>query len=253
VLNKAGYHLIIVQSNESQKKEEACIDSLLNARVDGIIISISWETRELAHLQMILDKKVPLILFDRIPIGNIIASKVTLNDFKGAYMATEYLITHGYKRIAHLQGPLHLQIYTERRRDYLTALNDYGLKVNESIIIENSLTQEKGYEAAGVLSNMENRPDALFCASDYCALGAIMYLKENGVSVPGDIAVFGFSNEPFTKLLDTPLASIEQFPYNMGESAAQLFFDEIGDKNYEPRTVEIMPEMMVRKSVIRVE
>ena len=253
VLNKAGYHLIIVQSNESQKKEEACIDSLLNARVDGIIISISWETRELAHLQMVLDKKVPLIFFDRIPIGKINASKVTLNDYMGAYKATEYLITHGYKRIAHLQGPLHLKIYMERRRGYITALSYYGMTVDESIIIENSLTQEKGYEAAGVLSNMENRPDAFFCASDYCALGVIINLKENGFSIPGDIAVFGFSNEPFTMLLDPPLASIEQFPYNMGESAAQLFFDEIGDKNYVPRTIEIMPEMMVRKSVIRVE
>ena len=253
VLNKAGYHLIIVQSNESQKKEQECIDSLLNARVDGIIISISWETRELAHLQMILDKKVPLIFFDRIPIGKINASKVTLNDYMGAYKATEYLINNGYKQIAHLQGPLHLQIYTERRRGYLSALKDYGMKEDESIIMKNCLTQERGFEAAGVLSKMEEAPDAIFCASDYCALGAIMYLKENGFSVPGDFAVFGFSNEPFTMLIDPPLASIEQFPYLMGESAAQLFFDEIGDKNYQPRTIEIMPEMMVRKSVIRVE
>lgn len=171
----------------------------------------------------------------------------------GAYRATEYLIMHGYKRIAHLEGPLHLQIYTERRRGYVTALSDYAFKIEESIIIPNCLTQEKGFEAAQRLTVIELAPDAIFCASDYCALGAIMYLKENGFSIPGDIAVFGFSNEPFTKLIDPPLASIEQFPYNMGEAAAQLFLEEVGDKNYQPHTIEIMPEMMVRKSVIRVE
>jgi LacI family transcriptional regulator len=252
VLNKAGYHLIIAQSNESLEKEKECINSFLNARVDGIIISISWETNDLSHLQMVLDKNVPLIFFDRIP-QNMEASKVRLNDFKGAYNATEYLITHGYKRIAHFAGPRHLQMYAERQRGYVAALTDYGMVCKESLIIENCLTQDKGFEEARGLTEMEGAPDALFCASDYSALGAIMFLKENGFSIPGDMAVFGFSNEPFTKLIDPPLSSIEQFPYKMGEAAAQLFLDEIGDKNYEPQTIEIMPELMVRKSVIRVE
>ena len=252
VLNKAGYHLIIVQSNESLDKEKECIESLLNARVDGIIISISSETSDLSHLITVQEKKVPLIFFDRIPL-NIEAGKVKLNDFMGAYKATEYLITHGYKRIAHLEGPRHLQMYAERKRGYLTALSDYGIVCEESLIIENCLTQEKGFEAAGRLTSMESGPDAIFSASDYSALGALMFLKENGFSIPGDVAVFGFSNEPFTKLIDPPLSSIEQFPYKMGEAAAQLFLDEVNDKNYQPRTIEIMPEMMVRKSVIRVE
>jgi LacI family transcriptional regulator len=100
---------------------------------------------------------------------------------------------------------------------------------------------------------MESAPDAIFSASDYSALGALMYLKENGFNIPDDVAVFGFSNVPFTKFIDPPLSSIEQFPYKMGEAAAQLFLDEVGDKNFQPRTVEIMPEMVIRKSVIRAE
>jgi LacI family transcriptional regulator len=252
VLNKAGYQLIIAQSNESQEKEKKCISSLLNSRVDGIIISVSWETTDLSHLLLVLNKKVPLIFFDRIP-QNIEAGKVMLNDYLGAYKATEYLITHGYKRIAHLEGPRHLLIYAERRRGYIAALSDYGIIPDESIIIENCLTQERGYEAAKELTSMEMAPDALFCASDYSALGSIMFLKDNGFSIPGDMAVFGFSNEPFTKLIDPPLSSIEQFPYKMGETAAQLLLEEVKDKNFLPRTIEIMPEMMVRKSVIRVD
>jgi LacI family transcriptional regulator len=252
VLNKGGYHLIIAQSNENLEKEKECINSFLNARVDGIIISISWETVDLSHLKMIQAKNVPLIFFDRIP-QNIEASKVRLNDFMGAYNATEYLITHGYKRIAHFAGPRHLQMYAERQRGYVAALTDYGIVCEESLIIENCLTQDKGYKAARLLTEMEVAPDALFCASDYSALGAIMFLKENGFSIPDDMAVFGFSNEPFTKLIDPPLSSIEQFPYKMGEAAAQLFLDEMDDENYIPQTIEMMPELMIRKSVIRVE
>jgi len=252
VLNKAGYHLIIAQSNESLEKEKECIDSLLNARVDGIIISISWETIDLAHLLMVQEKKVPLIFFDRIP-HNIEASKVRLNDFMGAYKATEYLITHGYKQIAHLAGPKHLHMYAERRRGYVAALTDYGFKCEDIYIIENCLTQDKGFEAAKTLTSLDVIPDAVFCASDYSALGAMMFLKENGIVIPEDIAVFGFSNEPFTRFIDPPLSSIEQFPYKMGEAAAQLFLEEVKDKNYRPQTIEIMPEMMVRKSVQRLD
>jgi len=251
ILNKAGYHLIIVQSNESLVKEKECINSLLNARVDGIIISISSETSDLSHLIAVQEKNVPLIFFDRIPL-NIEAGKVKLNDYMGAYKATEYLINNGYKRIAHLEGPRHLQMYAERKRGYMATLSNYGIPCDDMMIIENCLTQEKGFEAAAKLMSMKLAPDAIFCASDYSALGALMFLKENGFHIPGDVAVFGFSNEPFTKLMDPPLSSIEQFPYKMGEAAAQLFLDEINDKNYLPRTIEIMPEVMVRKSVIRV-
>ena len=252
VLNKGGYHLIIAQSNESLEKEKECINSFLNARVDGIIISISWETTDLSHLLMVQDKNVPLIFFDRIP-QNIEASKVRLNDFKGAYNATEYLITHGYKRIVHFAGPLHLQMYAERQRGYMAALTDYGITCEDSLVIENCLTQEKGFEAAKLLTEMKVTPDAIFSSSDYSALGALTFLNENGYKIPGDVAVFGFSNEPFTKLIDPPLSSIEQFPYKMGEAAAQLFLDEIGDKNHQIQTIEIMPEIMIRKSVIREE
>jgi LacI family transcriptional regulator len=252
ILNKAGYHLIIAQSNESLEKEKECIDSFLNARVDGIIISISSETSDLSHLITVQEKAVPLIFFDRIPL-NIEAGKVKLNDYIGAYQATEYLITHGFRRIAHLAGPRHLQMYAERKRGYISALNDYGIESDDSMIVENCLTQDKGFEAARRLTLMDSKPDAIFSASDYSALGAIMFLKENGYRIPTDIAVFGFSNEPFTKLIDPPLSSIEQFPYKMGEAAAQLFLDEIGNEKHEHQTIEIMPELMIRKSVIRTE
>jgi LacI family transcriptional regulator len=249
VLNKAGYHLIITQSNERVEKEKICINSLISSRVDGIIISISWETIDLSHLIAAQNKKVPLIFFDRIP-RDFEASKVMLNDFQGAYQATEYLINNGNKRIAFLGGPLHLQIYSERFRGYKTALEDYNYPVDLSYVIENCLTQESGVEAAAHLLSLAKKPDAIFSSSDYSALGALVYCKENGLKIPEDISIFGFANEPFTKLVDPPLSSIEQFPYKMGETAAQLFLDEIKNKGSKHQTIEIIPEIRVRQSVL---
>jgi LacI family transcriptional regulator len=249
VLNKAGYHLIITQSNENAEKEKECISSLISSRVDGIIISISWETKDLSHLIAAQNKKIPLIFFDRIP-RDFEASKVMLNDYQGAYQATEYLINNGNKNIAFLAGPQHLQIYSERFRGYKTALEDYKYPVDPAYIIENCLTQEKGAEAAAQLLSLEKRPDAIFGSSDYSALGALVYCKENGLRIPEDISIFGFANEPFTKLIDPPLSSIEQFPYKMGESAAQLFLNAVNDKSSKPQTIEMIPEIRVRQSVL---
>lgn len=248
VLNKAGYHLIITQSNENVEKEKECISSLISSRVDGIIISISWETVDLSHLIAAQNKKIPLIFFDRIP-RDFEASKVMLNDFQGAYQATEYLINNGSQKIAFLAGPQHLQIYSERFRGYKKALEDYRFEIDSDYIKENCLTQECGAIAAAELMSLEQCPDAIVSSSDYSALGALVYCKEKGLRIPEDISVFGFANEPFTKLVDPPLSSIEQFPYKMGETAAQLFLDAVANKGSKHETIEMIPEIRVRQSV----
>ncbi len=249
VLNKAEYHLIITQSNENVEKEKKCINSLISSRVDGIIISISWETQDLSHLLAAQSKKIPLIFFDRIP-RDFEASKVMLNDFQGAYQATEYLIRNGSKKIAFLAGPQHLQMYSERFRGYKTALEDYNFPIDTDYIIKDCLTQERGAEAAAQLLELDKKPDAIFSSSDYSALGALMYCKENGLKIPEDISVFGFANEPFTKLMDPPLSSIEQFPYKMGETAAKLFLNAVNNKGAKYQTIEMIPELVIRQSVL---
>src|SRR6056300_1099283 len=119
----AGYNIMIFQSNESFNREVIATMALMDARVEGILISLSRETRNYDHLANILKNGVPLVMFDRV-CDEIKTDKVTVDDFEGAYNAVTHLIRSGCKRIAHLAGPPGLRITDLRRNGYIEALKD---------------------------------------------------------------------------------------------------------------------------------
>ncbi len=252
VANEAGYNTIIAQSYEQYDKEAENVQSLLNSRVAGIIMSLSAETKDYAHIERIIEHGVPLAMFDRV-YDSLEVSTVVLDDFNGAYQATLQLIDAGCKNIAHLAGPAHINVYRNRKQGFKQALKESRFKAPAKEMIKKALTREAGYQATQRLMNQTNKPDAIFAAGDFSALGALMYLKENGFKVPEDVAVVGFANEPFTELMEPPLSSVEQHGYNMGQEVARLFLDEIehSQENNKPQKIILEPELIVRKSSVR--
>ncbi|WP_318344686.1 LacI family DNA-binding transcriptional regulator [Flagellimonas baculiformis] len=249
-LTPHGYNVIICQSHEDAINEANHITALLNTQVDGIFMSVSKTTHDTVHIEKILENNTPLIFFDRkkdIP-G---VSSVTIDDFRGGYMATEHLIQQGAQRIAHFCGDLNLEIYKNRNNGFLKALEDHNIPVNKNLIIHTNSRIEAGAEAVAKLWSKKNRPDAIFSSSDYAALGAIQELRKLKVKIPEEVGVVGFSNEPFTKYMELPMSSIDQTPVTMGEIAAQVFLEQINNKQHvlsvEKRVV-LAPELVIRKS-----
>jgi len=253
VANKAGYKVIISQSNDSTEKEKANITTLMEARVDGILASYALETQDFAHYKEIVDRGVPLILFDRLheTLESLEVGAVVVDDYLGAFKATEHLINQGCKEIVHFSGPQHVSIYKERRRGYEEALKRHGLPIDDNLIIESDVKLEAGRELGEQLATQENLPDAIFSASDYAAAGAIELLKEHKIRVPDDIAIVGFSNEPFTSFLK--LTTVDQHAEEMGERAAQLFLDRVEEDTAtraQSKTL-LNPELIIRKSSMK--
>ncbi len=250
-LSPHGYHVIICQSHEDVHVEKRHLNTLLNAQVDGIFMSVSKTTVDTEHIQSILDtSNTPIIFFDRKKdIGGI--STVTIDDYRGGYMATEHLISEGYKNICHFSGDLNLEIYQNRLNGYKQALADHQLPVKEENIITTGSSIDAGIEAIKTLWSKKSIPDAIFSSSDFAALGACQELKKRKIKIPEEVAVIGFSNEPFTQFMELTMSSVDQTPVTMGKMAGQVFIESVkenGSGISTEKKVVLAPQLCVRKS-----
>lgn len=241
----AGYNVILAQSNESLQREKTDIKALFNSRVDGMLISISRETTEFDHIESIISKGVPIVFFDRVYDNNQL-SKVLVDDFEGAKEATLHLIKQGYKRIAHLEGPPNLAISKQRLEGFLEAHKQNNLSVNKELIVPCPFgTIEEGKSATAKLLKLKNPPDAIFASNDPAAMGSMQAIKEQGLKIPNDVAVVGFSNWLFSSMMDPPLTSVDQPGFEMGQEAARILIRHIERKDKDS---EIVPETKILKT-----
>lgn len=247
ILNPAGYQIFISQSNESLKKEIENVKSMISHRVDGMLISTVAQSDKIEHLKFITESGIPLIQFDRIR-KEIPSLHVSNNDFEAAYKTTEHLIKQGYKNIVHIAGPLHHSSFKNRVNGYSSALNANNANVNPLNIIENITTQKEAYDLALKKLQNQNRPDAFFAYNDWIALGVMQACEHLKLSVPNDIGICGYANEPFSSLIQTPLSSVEQHSETVGEEAAKLLLALIENNNQNLKSLCINPTLLIRKS-----
>jgi len=233
VLNKKGYNIIISQSYESFEKECRNIDTLLFTQVDGIIASLANETTDFSYYEKIKAKGIPLILFDR-GENDLGVDYIGIDDYKSSHMVVDHLVQQNCKRIAHIGGFSHTRIFKNRIRGYRDAIENHNLPLYEDLIFECNLTKENGRLIMEELLNHTNRPDAVYVAGDYAALGALEVLKENKIKVPEEIAVVGFGNEPFTSLVTPSITTIEQHSTEIGRLTAEAFLRRIKEAGIPP-------------------
>ena len=239
-----GYALQIGQSKEDPKREAAEIKALLSNGIAGLLISISQNTQKFDHFKMVHDHSIPLVFFDR-AVENIEASRVIVDDFEGAYKATEYLILSGYKHIAHLGGPQHLTISKRRLDGYKAALNKYQLPLNKKFVITGYLDEHSGINGMKTLLKFNEKPDAVFAVNDPVAIGAINQIKKAGLNIHDDIGLVGFSDNPIAALINPPLTTIAQPRYEIGATAAKLLIEHINGK------ADIIEKVLKTKLIIR--
>lgn len=252
VANKAQYNVMICQSHDNYEHEVSCIEAMLNARVDGIIASFAKETENFDHFAKAKAKGIPVILFDRSYVS-LDVSHVVIDDCLGAYQAVEHLLAQGCTRIAHLNSNRKLSIYKDRMRGYREALEAHQIPYDEDLVIESNLQYEDGRAATEKLLALASPPDGIFSASAYGAMGAISMLKERGLRIPEEVALVGFSNEPFTLFCDPPLTSVDQQCMPIGNAAANIFLEQVNAKNekFIPKRIVLTPELVIRQSSLR--
>ncbi len=245
-----GFNLMVCQSNESVEKEAKLLKTLMASRVDGLLISLSKETTSFEHLQAVADRGIPLVLFDR-TCEEINTSKVTVDDWDGAFKATTHLLEMGYSRIAHISGPPQLSISRTRLAGYKDAHRAFGMELDEKLICHSSFLEEDVVRLTHKLLDLPKIPDALFAINDAVAVQAMLVIKARGLKIPEDLALVGFTNTPDAALLEPSLTTISQPSYQLGKIAATHILEQIQQPDsFMPQSIILKTDLVVRESSI---
>lgn len=246
-----NYEIILTVSQENAERQMKHIQTLLSMRVDGIIISISQDTKDVEIFKTIKSRGVPLVFIDRIPDLEGV-NKVRIDDYNGAKMAIEHAIGLGYKNIANFTGSLDINISRERLRGYKDALLDHGIKINPEWVVVGDFSEKGGYDSLMKLYQKNNLPDLIFTVTYPVALGVYEAAKELGLRIPDDIDIICFGNSVTQNFLSPPLSCVDQPTKEIADNSMQLLLENIDNREeFEPKHVVIDTELVLRSTCIK--
>jgi len=252
VANEADYNLIISQSLETVKKEVENAHTMFNNRVDGLLVSLSYDTKNINHFEQFINKGIPVIFFDRV-FEHKNCPNVIIDNYKAGYEVTSHLIEQGCRRIMHISGSQARNVYAERFRGYRAALDEHGLHFSEDLLTINNLSAAEGAEAAGKILEMKIRPDAVFASNDTCAVGCMQELKKQGIDIPGDIAFAGFNNDPISRVIEPNLTTVNYPGEEIGELSAKVLISHLSNNHNMTLTHSLLlrHQLVVRPSSLK--
>ncbi|MEP4534679.1 MAG: LacI family DNA-binding transcriptional regulator [Cyclobacteriaceae bacterium] len=252
LLNK-GYQVLIMQSNESSETELNNMKTLVDGFVDGIIVSLTEEDKNIGFLKELKEKEFPIVLFNRVN-HTLPLPKIVFDNYKWSMFATEHLIRQGITDLKFLGGPRHSYVSNNRKRGFLDALKKHRLFYSEDLIVEAGFHIDDGDQAVEALINKNQLPQGFVCVNDPAAIGCIKALKRYGYKIPEEIAVVGFTESAVSSLIDPPLTSVSQPAHDIGVAAAEqllLQIESAGKMN--PETITFNGQLNVRESSLRVK
>lgn len=247
--NREGYNLIISHSLESAEKEVTNAQIMFNKRVDGLLISLAYDTADIEHLSPFFSKKIPVVFFDRV-MPHPESMCVVIDNFRAAYDMTKHLIDNGSQRVMHLGGNMMRNVYSERLRGYKQALKDHKIHIEEKLVYISRLDEDAGTRAAEHILKMKEKPDAVFAANDTAAVHCMMRLKAEGYRIPDDIAFAGFNNDPISKVIEPNLSTVNYSGYSVGEAAVTSLVNHLqGVADIKSmQTIILRSELVIRDS-----
>lgn len=252
VTSEAGYDIIIAHSSENYEREVANALNLFHKRVDGVVASLSFTTKNLDHFKCFFEKGIPVIFFDRAE-ENSDHTHVIIDNYKCGHRATSHLAEQGCKRIVLLTADLTRNVYSERFRGYKDALAEAGIAYDEKLVIINDLSEQSAIETAREILKMRPVPDGVFCTNDFIGAICMNELISQGIKVPEDIAIVGFNNDPIGKIVKPQLTTID-YPGNiMGEVTARSLINHLlgFGKLSETNRIIVKSDLVIRGSSLR--
>jgi LacI family transcriptional regulator len=224
ILDQKNYSLIVCNARYSLKTEKEKLRFLSDKRVDGIIMMPVSDQNE--HVKEILAEGIPLILIDRL-LDDVKCDAVVCDNVNGSYKAIEELITFGHRRIGIIAGPSNVYTARERLNGYIRALSDYGILIDDSLIVHAEYRKGSGYEAYEQLVNMKNKPTAIFATNYEITMTGMKYFMENGMVIGEEMSLFGYDNSEIFQMFTPSIATVLQPMGEIGEKAAHLLLKRI--------------------------
>ena len=239
---KAGYSVISANTHEDSDAEVRAIDNFISLHVEGIIACLSQNTTDYTHFEEIADMDIPLVFFGRTCLSERFSS-VMANGDEAAQAATQHLIDTGSKRIAFVGGPNHLDMVRRRKHGYLEALRENRIPIDRNLVVCEKIDYQWAVDAVLALLQREDRPDAILAFNDIITFAAFAAIKQARLSIPGDVALIGFTDDPHAAYVTPRMSAIEDQSHLMGQAACNLLLKSInGDTKIHKK---IVPQQVV--------
>lgn len=246
IARELDYHVLIYQTHESGETELAFTQTLLNGRVDGILISIASETKDNEHFKEMI-KSIPMVFFDRI-YEDIDTVKITTDDHESSYKATQHLIDNGCRKIAYLKALDNLSTGKKRLSGYFEALKANGIEADHELVVAGNNSEAEGYAIIKDLLTSK-KPDGIISSIEEFAFPCYYVCKDLDINIPRDVKIISFSNLKAAPLLAPPLTTITQPAFEIGKEAASMLFKLINKKYSDPyETLVLSSKLIIRES-----
>ncbi len=243
---KAGYSVVLCNTEDDAQKEELYTDVLSKKQVDGIIFASTGEQSD--SVQKLLRQGLPLVLIDR-QLPGVEADTVLTNNRLGGAQAALRLAQLGHRSIACITGPSYLTPSADRVTGFVETLESLGIPRSSVRLERGDFHPESGYQAGfRMLREVNERPTAVFCSNDMMAIGLYRAATELRLCIPEDLTVIGFDDIELSCYFNPPLSTIMQPKADIGHAAVSMLLERIKDHELPPRRQVFEPRLVVRKS-----
>ena len=250
--NKFGYNTILCNADENPEKELNYLKILKSNRVDGIILTPTGKNSK--YVQHLINSGTKVVLLDRL-IEGVDCDAILVDNANGAYKAVKHLIDQGYRKIGIVSGILDRTTGAERLKGYLQAIEEVGIAKEDSLIKIGNFKKESGRKLTKELLEQSNKPKAIFTTNIDMSMGALLAIKEKGLTIPDDIGIVCFDDSDWALILEPSITVIRQPVYQLGSTAAELLIKKIEDEeknlDHKPTVVTLNTELIIRNSTIK--
>ena len=240
--NECNYAVMLWVGNNAEEAERYCDRILNNGFFDGVIIASSVDDDPL--LKRLVQTELPHVLIG--PEQEQVQCSIDVDNRSASCDAVTHLLNLGFRRVGTITGPLNTGAARARLDGYRDALEQAGITVDEALVVQGTFNEASGYAAMNIL--IARGIDAVFCASDMMALGALRALLDAGLQVPDDVALVGFDDMPFAATTHPPLTTVRQPIAELGRKAVKLLISLIEGEPLSSKQMVLKAHLIVRST-----
>jgi len=246
VLQKAGYLLLLGNTNDTLAGEQAHIDIFLSEEVSGVIFAPA-DFNDTSNYAGLIKAGVPMVAIDRVP-GDLKVDTVQVENQHAASLAVRHFIEEGHSRIGFIAGPRRISTSTERQAGYEQTLKEAGIALHPDLVQQGGYVIEGGYQAMRRLMDLPEPPSAVLTSNNLMTLGALRYIHEKAYNIPEDISIIGYDDLAWASALKPPLSVIAQPESEIGLMAARLMLDRLSNPDSFTKHVTLEAQLILRSS-----
>jgi LacI family transcriptional regulator len=248
VAEKKGYHVLIYLSHEKFCNEKSILAECGSGRVDGVLISVSSETRNADHIINLHRQSVPVVFFDR-EFEGLPVAKVITNDYECGYQSAIHLINNGCKKPVFLSISDSLSICNNRASGFKAALKNKKIQDAQKAIVECGGSEEEIHSQIKALLTGPDKPEGIVASVERLAVTVYLICQQMHISIPQKLKVVAFSTLQTAPILNPPLTAVVQPAFDIGKTAAELLFKGIEKKKYDLDNEKIiLPSTLIERA-----